>query len=143
MYKWVCNIPVSDIESCKGASGIPVELNKFIPYSPKWNQPTKPWIDHNNINDWQLFRQRSDLPNYDQCLSGNVEMPHNEYEMGKIIEAHIAQLSKVPPNIWVGSNEFEFSPQALTVIFHNMVIQYATAVSTNDDPIEIPDPCCD
>jgi hypothetical protein len=143
IYFWVCNTPYSDIEICS-ADGLPDNLfksegtlgllNQAISFDPaNWS----------NINDWKLFRQSSDVTvNYDECLSGDEEMPFNEYHMGgylEFVQANWLPSNYLPVNIWVGSNKVVTNLFA-EVPFHNMIVCYARVVqvSSNDEPIELP-----
>jgi len=143
IYLWVCNTPYSDIEICS-ADGLPDNLFKkegalgLLNQSISWDPG-----DWNNINDWKLFRQSSDVTvNYDECLSGDEEMPFNEFHMGGIIEfaqTYWIPSHYVPGNIWVGSNKvvIQFTVERP---FHNMIVSYAWAVqvSSNDQPVDLP-----
>jgi len=94
-----------------------------------------------NINDFKLFRQCECVEdNYDECLSGDVEMPFNENEMGAILQAYLPALDFVPANIWVGSNKVDDLALSGYIVFHNMVANYSKTilVSSNDEPVELP-----
>jgi hypothetical protein len=79
--------------------------------------------------------------NYDECLTGDVEMPFNEGKMGGIIQAYIPGYGYHPGNIWVGSY-LHTQPNNNTVPFHNMIVSYCKSytVETNDEPDDLPDP---
>ncbi len=141
-YFWVCNVPYSDYEVCD-ADGLPGNLHnqhdKILNPVVAW--PSNTW---DNINDWELFRQYSNVTsNYDECLSGDVEMPFNESEMGDIIVAY-APTYYITGNIWVGSNLKTNPSNNKDVPFHNMIVAYYKVIllEPNDGPIELPDPSC-
>jgi hypothetical protein len=143
-YMWVCNPNNWDGGGnlyCR-ADGLSfnlhkkdqTELNKELKGHPNF------W---NNINDWRLFRQRSSVGNYDKCLSGDVEMPHCETEMGKYIANHGPGGYYKIGNIWVGSFDYTTGGQ-VEVIFHNMIVAYYFVAEVDPgDPVDVlPCPGC-
>jgi hypothetical protein len=134
-YLWVCNQVGSPI-SCNGY-GIPNNLYRED-YRILNESDINP-NNWNNINDWRLFRQHEYVTvNFDKCLSGDVEMPHNETRMGQIVAGSLPGVSYHPGNIWVGSDNLYQS--GYEVPFHNMVVAYyqSITVASNDEPVELP-----
>jgi hypothetical protein len=138
-YLWVCN-GFSDVQWCD-ANGLPKNLHD--PDLIIYNQSVKSHSNWNNINDFKLFRQHSHITtNYDECLSGDEEMPFNQSEMGSIIQAYNPASLYVPGNIWVGSFKGLILFNDSEVPLHNMIVGYyqVALLDSNDEPIDIP--CC-
>lgn len=133
----VCN-QVSTVTICGGA-GIP--QNIFVYYDMLLNGSVVAQQNWDNINDWKLFRQHEGVQaNFDKCLSGDVEMPFVEDNMGGIITDLIPNGTYYPGNLWVGSNEVTTGQNQHEIPFHNMVIAYyqSVVVESNDDKIALP-----
>lgn len=136
-YFRVCNVWNGDVIRCD-ADGLPGNIYEF-----DW-QITNPMVKASiglwdNINDFKLFRQCECAPNYDECLSGDVEMPFNEGAMGDLLDAHTPE-NYAPGNIWVGSKKLDDSELGGDINFHNMNVMYCRfiGVSSNDEPIDLP-----
>jgi len=120
---------------CETVNGIPSVLKRGI---EQRNEQVMMPLDNNNINDWYSFRQTNMfLLNYDECLTGDVEMPFNLIQMGSEIDNY-KPLNTLIGNIWVGSGAFEYYNK---YVFHNSLIEYFfyATTTTNATPL----PCTD
>ena len=134
---WVCNDLGANYVVC-AATGI----SPFLASGTQvLNQTNLSGNDSpTNINDWKLFRQISSYNNYDECLSGDVEMPYNFTQMGNIIDANNPNTQTYTVgNVWVGSNKVQY--QNTYIPFHNMVMEYFfyTTATSNQNTM----PCTD
>jgi hypothetical protein len=120
------------------ADGLPDDIYQFnasIP-NPVVNWPIEEW---ENINDWKLFRQcQCVVDNYDECLSGDEEMPFNETAMGSIVQAYIPALDYFPGNVWVGSNGMYDDALQGNIVFHNMIVAYYKIVVNEEGTVDLP-----
>ena len=133
-YFQVCN-EVSSTTICE-AYGIPNNIFYYYDMLLNGQLVTPQYWD--NINDWKLFRQHESITNFDQCLSGDVEMPFCYSSMAGIVEGSEPEGSYYPGNIFVGS--FSVDQLNYQVPFHNMVVGYyqSVTVDSNDEKTSLP-----
>ena len=99
--------------------------------------PNDPTLN-DNTNDYQLFRQYSLNPNYDQCLDFDIELPYYLGSMSNLIDLHKPQ-SYIVGNIKIGADLLLGSNGT---VLHNMLTQYYKVDIAIDDKTQLPCNTC-